>query len=72
MKKYSEEEKKLLRMVRLLNKYVDIVSKLDFGVIGDKETLNHLYDSMNDLNELSFLIKTDVEFRLTDLNNKNN
>ena len=72
MKKYSEEEKKLLRMVRLLNKYADIVSKLDFGVIGDKETLNHLYDSMNDLNELSFLIKTDVEFRLTDLNNKNN
>lgn len=72
MKKYSEEEKKLLRMVRLLNKYADIVCKLDFGVIGDKETLNHLYDSMNDLNELSFLIKTDVEFRLTDLNNKNN
>ena len=31
-------------MVRLLNKYADIVSKLDFGVIGDKETLNHLYD----------------------------
>lgn len=71
MRKYSEEEKRLLRMVRLLNKNVDIVNQLDFGVIGDKQTLSHLYDTMNDLNELSFLIKTDVEFRLSDLNIKN-
>lgn len=70
MRKYSEEEKRLLRMVRLLNKNVDIVSQLDFGVIGDKQTLSHLYDTMNDINELSFLIKTDVEFRLSDLNIK--
>tara|TARA_B100001778_G_C18230537_1_gene468649 strand:+ start:406 stop:624 length:219 start_codon:yes stop_codon:yes gene_type:complete len=71
MRKYSEEEKRLLRMVRLLNKHMDKISELDFGVIGDKETLNHLYDSMNDLNELSFLIKTDVEFQLSELTNKN-
>ncbi len=58
-------------MVRLLNKHMDKISELDFGVIGDKETLNHLYDSMNDLNELSFLIKTDVEFQLSELTNKN-
>ena len=70
MRKYSEEEKRLLRMVRLLNKNFDIVNQLDFGVIGDKQTLSHLYDTMNDLNELSFLIKTDVEFRLSDLNIK--
>ena len=71
MRKYSEEEKRLLRMVRLLNKNFDIVNQLDFGVIGDKQTLSHLYDTMNDLNELSFQIKTDVEFRLSDLNIKN-
>jgi len=64
MRKYSDDEKRLLRMVRLLNKYVDIVSKEDFGVVGDEETLNYLYNSMNDLNEISFLLRTDLEFRL--------
>ena len=57
-------------MVRLLNKHMDKVSELDFGVIGDKETLKYLYDSMDDLNELSFLLRTDVEYKLSELTKK--
>ena len=57
-------------MVRLLNKHMDKVSEVDFGVIGDKETLKYLYDSMDDLNELSFLLRTDVEYKLSELTKK--
>ena len=57
-------------MVRLLNKHMDKVSELDFGVIGDKDTLKYLYYSMDDLNELSFLLRTDVEYKLSELTKK--
>ena len=72
MKKYSKEEKKLLRMVRLLNKHADLVSKEDFGIVGDEETLNYIYEKINDVNEITFLIRTDLEFILNEINNKNN
>lgn len=70
MKKYSKEEKKLLRMVRLLNKHADLVSKEDFGIVGDEETLNDIYEKINDVNEITFLIRTDLEYILNNLTNK--
>ncbi len=59
-------------MVRLINKHIDKVSKLDFGNVGDEDTLEYLHEGISNLNEITFLIKTDIEYRLTDINNKNN
>ena len=57
-------------MVRLLNKHADLVSKEDFGIVGDEETLNDIYEKVNDVNEITFLIRTDLEYILNNLTNK--
>ena len=68
LKKTPEDDLILRDNEFSMNEISLLVSKEDFGIVGDEETLNDIYEKINDVNEITFLIKEPRGYPCQNLN----